>query len=768
MSPVTSGEETPGRGWAACLVGVWLPFVAAAAAAVIAVHLHGASLLQTAGYLAYVGVFLTLPGVLVWRVLWTGGVGSPLEHVVFGTLVGATIQLPVHLLGLVVRVEHLTVLVPVVAVVACAARSDRRELFRPRLEPVNRLVAWTISSVFSYALLWVSRLGWLVTPPWGGVPANPSGDQTFQVGLAAELRHHFPPQSPFIGGHNLHYHWFANEFVAAASTWVDAPLWLLMDRLLLPTFLFLVLGAVAVTAHRCTGQPGVAALAVGVLGLVGDFSPFRWSTVRSSFDERFLAYSDVVSPSVEFSVAFLLLAVSVVLHVVTRERLGARDLVLTGLVVLPLPLAKATALPVLLGGLLAVVLVRVATQQRLSRPLLAVTLWCGVVFLIAQPLVFGNQPTGMELAPFAIGKYAAYHLGLSSTGSGPAAVRPRSVAVFASSGLLLSWLVPAAGFVGFARQRGWRDPGPVLLAGMGASGIGVALAFGNAHVNEDYFVRSATAPLAIGSAWGLWWVLREQWSRTGRLVVAGGLAGGLLTIAASRAAPPSHPVLLPGTAGVLVRQLLCPYEVVAGLLALLTLTGWALTRRDSDRAATSLGLLLAVVVGLGLSRVPGTLIEASRTRSPQPVDAATASLGRGSVEAARWLRGESSADDLVATNAHYLAPGSRDNRHFWISALTERRLLLEGWGYSPEITGQSYTAGSSFYVPYWDQDYLRRHDAVFTDPTPSNLAFMVSRGVRWLFVDDRFPSDVPALRSAAVLAHHDGRYWVFKLPASPQ
>lgn len=64
--------------------------------------------------------------------------------------------------------------------------------------------------------------------------------------------------------------------------------------------------------------------------------------------------------------------------------------------------------------------------------------------------------------------------------------------------------------------------------------------------------------------------------------------------------------------------------------------------------------------------------------------------------------------------------------------------------------------------------YLRRHDAVFTDPAPSNLAFMVSRGVRWLFVGDRFPIDVPAPRSVAVLAHHDGRYWVFELPASPQ
>src|SRR3978361_2077200 len=90
---------------------VGLAFLMALLAAGIGVHANGASLLQIVSYLVYVALFLTLPGILVWRLLWTGGRGTSLEHAVFGTLMGAIVQLPVYAVGLMIGFPRLTVAV---------------------------------------------------------------------------------------------------------------------------------------------------------------------------------------------------------------------------------------------------------------------------------------------------------------------------------------------------------------------------------------------------------------------------------------------------------------------------------------------------------------------------------------------------------------------------------------------------------------------------------------------------------------------------------
>ena len=67
------------------------------------------------------------------------------------------------------------------------------------------------------------------------------------------------------------------------------------------------------------------------------------------------------------------------------------------------------------------------------------------------------------------------------------------------------------------------------------------------------------------------------------------------------------------------------------------------------------------------------------------------------VRAAQWLRDHSSPRDLVVTNAFCRGGASDrpgcDNRTFWVSAYSERRTVLSGWGYTPVVNEQSAESG---------------------------------------------------------------------------
>jgi hypothetical protein len=116
----------------------------------------------------------------------------------------------------------------------------------------------------------------------------------------------------------------------------------------------------------------------------------------------------------------------------------------------------------------------------------------------------------------------------------------------------------------------------------------------------------------------------------------------------------------------------------------------------------------------------------------------------GTQEAGRWLRDHSDPDDLVATNAHCIGdPDSLqgcDNRHFWFSAYSERRFLVEGWGFTDRAhreAGQAHV--NAIFAPYWDQRRLADNDAAFNHPTAQSVGKLRdSYHVKWLMVDEGY------------------------------
>jgi hypothetical protein len=113
------------------------------------------------------------------------------------------------------------------------------------------------------------------------------------------------------------------------------------------------------------------------------------------------------------------------------------------------------------------------------------------------------------------------------------------------------------------------------------------------------------------------------------------------------------------------------------------------------------------------------------------------SISIGTYEIANYLRKESNKNDLVATNRH--CAGLDENqtctaRQFALSALSQRRVFLEGWSYT------TCPLAEPILNKYWKEDAWRVNQDFFVTPTPENFEVLRKSGVDWFVVDTTRPS----------------------------
>ena len=113
------------------------------------------------------------------------------------------------------------------------------------------------------------------------------------------------------------------------------------------------------------------------------------------------------------------------------------------------------------------------------------------------------------------------------------------------------------------------------------------------------------------------------------------------------------------------------------------------------------------------------------------------SISIGTYEIANYLRKESNKNDLVATNRH--CAGLEENqtctaRQFALSALSQRRVFLEGWSYT------TCPLAEPILNKYWKEDSWRVNQDFFVTPTPENFEVLRKSGVDWFVVDTTRPS----------------------------
>jgi hypothetical protein len=113
------------------------------------------------------------------------------------------------------------------------------------------------------------------------------------------------------------------------------------------------------------------------------------------------------------------------------------------------------------------------------------------------------------------------------------------------------------------------------------------------------------------------------------------------------------------------------------------------------------------------------------------------SISIGTYEIANYLRKDSNKNDLIATNRH--CAGLDENqkctaRQFALSALSERRVFLEGWSYT------TCPLSEPILNQYWKEDSWRVNQDFFITPNPESFEVLRKSGVDWFVVDSTRPS----------------------------
>jgi hypothetical protein len=109
----------------------------------------------------------------------------------------------------------------------------------------------------------------------------------------------------------------------------------------------------------------------------------------------------------------------------------------------------------------------------------------------------------------------------------------------------------------------------------------------------------------------------------------------------------------------------------------------------------------------------------------------------GTYEIAKYLKKESDKNDLIATNRH--CAGLEENqtctaRQFALSALSERRVFLEGWSYT------TCPLSEPLLNKYWKEDSWRINQDFFLTPNDASFEILQKSGVDWLVIDSSRPS----------------------------
>ena len=764
-----SGDAPPVRAMSAA-VGLVPPlFVGAVAVAVLGAY--GVSIGSSLTYLAYFLLVIALPGRLLWGWVMSrheranrrhGHLHLGFEDWACGAAVGYVLELPAYVAARALGAPHLYVLVPGVVVAVGAYHA-----FKPGRRPADEAVARqrmslpavaSLSLIVAFVVIHIAITAFAGHPLGSGQITDP--DEMYQLALVGELRHHFPATYPYVDyPSHLTYQWFVHAHMAA-STWITGlepeTVYRRFDPLLLTILTTL---GVAMIAARASRRLWAGPLAAAALVLVGSFDVSGAAIAEAAPEERFLQ-GPILMHSPTLTLAFVLAVPTTVLCLeVVRPRTRVPWSSWLTLLVLMAGLsgAKVTFLPAFFCGFVTVLGVGLVRRTGLRREPLIGAAAILVVVVASGWFLYGGDAQTLGFSPL---KSTRFYMGMVGVQEGGLVEE-----LIVTGSILAMWLLPAVGAVGLLRDASTRwDSRVWWLFGASAAGYGATFLLGHGGQSQLYFGRSVAILTAVLSAWGLVVLYREASSRrayVGAALVA--LAAGFMLLVVRLVTEDwRKDILFEGSlvdSPVLRVWVNLPVLLILGLLALLL----RVVVRDATRGRKRLPLRTIVVFffGLGLARTLAVLGGHLPVNPDPPAGFDYGTDGRTAAQAVREL---SSPEQRVLTNAHCgpaRSYGDRecDTRHFWMSALTERRFVVEGW---------SYTARSGEWTdPFWgDPQLLARNDRLFAQPTEAAAErFVREHEVGWLLADTREPVDVEGLdRLGNVeLVRRYGNYAVFRV-----
>ncbi|MFJ2576301.1 hypothetical protein [Kitasatospora aureofaciens] len=733
-------------------------------------------------YALYALWAVLLPGTLVFRVLRRCP-HTLVEDLVLGAVTGLVLELAAWAVLVRLGLQAVAALWPLVVVVPFAAVPVLRRHWRPR-GYVRLPVSWS----WTVAGLVVLTAGYYYEVCLARFPILPTGEQSriygdlpYLISLAGNAKYHMPPTFPQAAGEPLHYHWFAFAHMAMSSLVGGIDLPVVAMRLMVPALSALTLLAVVVAAHRLTGRRWAGPVAAVLLTAVGEFTAAYPNNIGSwAFGAPSVRLMSWASLSFTYSQP-LLIALAAVVGDVLRGRgdgtarggvppLGHGAFALAALFALASSAAKASILPVTVAGLAVAGLALLLTTRRIPWPVVALGAILLGAQLFATALVFGFDSYGLQIDPFGnVRKYWADPQGLRPAPVQAVAV-PATLAAF-----LLNHQLRLLGAVPLLWRRRMRlEPVQWFLLGAALAGPAAYLLVGG--FNASYFTVAAAPFAALLSAWG-WCELAERAVLPRRVGAA--LAVGVLAVAAAltwltyrysgRWADLAVRLLGRGTESRSYQPLLPMLTAGLGVAALAVLG--ALLWRGAGRAVPPLRgrggiVLLTALFAVALPSLPLDVLQARQ----YAWDGTWALSGR-QVEAARWIRAHSRPSDVIATNSHCWqyddyadGPGCDNYRSQWLSAYSERSVLVEGWAYAPRMVARA-KGDVAAREPFWDQELFRlNEDAVYRPTAELIERLRREHRVRFLVVDRKAGAESPRLREFAEPVFDNGRVAGYRLP----
>jgi len=762
------------------LASWWLPPAVVGAAAAAILVAYGVSPMDVLSFAAYVMLGLTIPGALLWRAAH-GRARSLAEDLAAGTMVGYALEVLCYIPARAVGLPYLVLAWPLATIAVFALTPRLRRFWRGGGRPERMPVwcAWPLAAVVLFLLAWsVGTFYRSIGTTW---PQNssPYFDLPFHLAFAGELKHHSPPVIPWVTGEPAAYHWFVYADMAATSWATGIELETLLYRLLLLPMLTCLTLVVAIAAVRLTGRWWAAPAAAAVTYFSYGPNPYAFS--RFTFWDAQSLYSSWLSPTHIFGLAIFAAAVLVLMDLLHGDKRqgtlpSGRVLLWALFVVLVAAVtgAKATFLPLMVAGLVAVLAAEAIIRRRPGRASLLALGITACFMTVSQFLLFAGNDGGARITNLNTAKLFPI---TAATGlAASPATSTTGVVVVITALALVAWALLWAGAAGLlASRRKLADRRIVLLGGVCAAAIGAAMILSFPGYAQAYFLRGAGPFLALLAVAGLA-AVTPVGRRPGLLLAAAAAAlttGWLVVEAVRQVGRSAAPTMATeGRVRWVLLQLALPYLALVGAVVVVGMVLVAARRRFGYLRGVSLLLTLLVAIGMGLPQawrnVGGSLRTGfSAAWHPTLLADGAPEITRDNIVAARWLRDNSDPDNLVATNAHCrpVRPTGCDNRHFWISAYSERRVLLEGWGYTSTANQISVRTGIAFpFVRYWRPEVLAANDEVFSAPSaPAVKRLHDAYGVRWLFVDSRRTTVSPDLSRFARLRFQSGACAVYEI-----
>lgn len=722
----------------ALVVGIvrWLAPVAAIGFTWVTLHHYEVSYTDCAVVTAYLLLCITLPGMLVWRLLRRRTDVFYLDAGC-GFAVGCAIQLATYLPARWIGQPELVLVPPVVVLGLFAAVPRWWRWWRG--SPAGSVAgAWIIAISVAVGVALVAAGGFRSEPLAGFGSRYIFVDIPFQLALAGELKHHVPFRTPYVWDTPLQYHWFVHAHVAATSWATGAEIEVLIRRVMPVAMLIACAIGTAGLAQSWARRRWVGPVAAAVLIGAAPVTLYGWQryTPMTVLDLPWWA-----SPTQAFAQVMVIPVVALMVSIVRKRRFARPGVwVLFALSCAAVMAAKATMLPLVLAGICMSLGSWLVCKRRIHLPSVLALLIVGAAMAFAQFVIFGGGSWGTSILPFEQAERMQALYGFEVQAGDGWGVWATVLVVVA---LVYGYALLAAGMFGFGRRL-LSHPAVAALFGIAIAGQGAAMVLVQHGGSERYFVRSAAAltiPLAL---WGLAFRFRKFGPRT-KLVVAVLVVGApfLALWIGWQTLPKPMPAGPDGN----WRATWATAGPIAAAVLLAVLIGLTIKTagRFARRRITAVGLACALLMAMGTLPTGRVLARYQQAVALNGLDHVITRSGpydipwRGK-EAARFLRDNSDPDELVATNGHCRIPERLgcDSRSFWLSGYTERRILLAGWGYTSEANSAADRTGA-IYDPFWDQELEARNDAVFMDPNPNAAAILKDRyGVDVLFVDERF------------------------------